>query len=82
MFCSMTSVGGSLPDVLSVPLVKAEKGGVVGLRSGGRSCILISGKSCYRLKGCGNYVDVEGMRHPPPGFPIQNMQVKKQNCGV
>ncbi len=46
------------------------------LRSGGRSAILPTTHTCFRLKGCGNYLDAEGYRHPFPGFPLEKLEAK------
>ena len=46
------------------------------MTSGRRSAILPSHKCCYRLKGCGCFVDKDGMRYPYPGFPLEGMQVQ------
>ncbi len=43
--------------------------------SGGRSAILSLYEGCFRLKGCGNYMDTEGMRYSHPGFPLAKLEV-------
>lgn len=67
-----------LPEVLRKPLVKTADGPIEGIRSGGRSAIIMLGKTAYRLKGCGNYVDGEyagkTLRFPFPGMPVAPME--------
>ena len=64
-----------VPEQLRMPLLKTADGQLHALRSGGRSCILPTTQACYRLKGCGNYVDAEGMRYPYPGLPLLKYEV-------
>ena len=65
----------SVPEQLRKPLLKTADGQLRALRSGGRSCILPTTQACYRLKGCGNYVDADGMRYPYPGLPLLKYEV-------
>jgi len=64
----------TIPAALRVPLIKTADGSLSGIRSGGRSAILLDdgAERAYRLKGCGNYVDADGFRFEYPGFPTRD----------
>ena len=69
----------SLPDIVAAPLIKTEKGSYAALRSGQRSAIIPSTTGCYRLKGCGHYLDDDNLqlRLPYPSFSICRVEVSK-----
>jgi hypothetical protein len=71
-----------LPKPLQQPLVKTADGSVSGIRSGGRSAILIDGPTAYRLKGCGNYVDAPHFRFDFPGFPTRDWVLWGEKLGT
>jgi len=66
-----------LPEVMSVPLIKTQSGNCTALRSGQRSVILPTTGGCYRLKGCGHYLDDEDLQLqlPYPSFSISKIEV-------
>ena len=72
-----------LPDVISVPLIKTEFGSYAALRSGQRSAILPTTTGCYRLKGCGHYLDdVDKLRLPYPSFSVSKIEVSESFLNV
>lgn len=68
-----------LPEVISVPLIKTASGSYVTLRSGQRSAIFPTTSGCYRLKGCGHYLDDDDLqlRLPYPSFSVSKIEVRK-----
>eukprot|EP00731_Ephydatia_muelleri_P030286 Em0021g809a len=66
-----------LPNELQKPLLKTANGTVQALRSGGRSALMVTRDTIYRLKGCGNYLDVDGFRYSYPGFPLKPVEGKE-----
>ena len=66
-----------LPDAVATPLIKTETGSCAALRSGQRSAIIPTTTGCYRLKGCGHYLDDEELqlRLPYPSFSISSIEV-------
>lgn len=72
-----------LPDVISVPLIKTESGSYAALRSGQRSAILPTTAGCYRLKGCGHYLDDDDkLRLPYPSFSVSKIEVSESFLNV
>ena len=72
-----------LPNVISVPLIKTESGGYAALRSGQRSAILPTTAGCYRLKGCGHYLDDDDkLRLPYPSFSVSKIEVSESFLNV
>lgn len=72
----------TLPDALCWPLLKTATGTVTAFRSGGRSAILPTTNACYRLKGCGNFVDADDLRYSFPGFPLEKLEAKEDGVEV
>ena len=69
--------------MISVPLIKTESGSQTALRSGQRSAILPTTGGCYRLKGCGHYLDdVDKLRLPYPSFSVSKIEVSKSFLNI
>ena len=72
----------SLPDAVAIPLIKTEFGSCAALRSGQRSAIIPTTTGCFRLKGCGHYLDDEELQLqlPYPSFSISSVEVRLCDC--
>jgi molybdopterin/thiamine biosynthesis adenylyltransferase len=74
LVCEEGVDAGTLPDILHEPLLKTEEGTISAIVSGRRSAILATAQGCYRLKGCGCYLDKDGSRLPFPAFPVEEIE--------
>ena len=68
-----------MPEIISVPLIKTQSGSYTVLRSGQRSAIIPTTSGCYRLKGCGHYLDDDDLelRLPYPSFSVSKIDVSQ-----